>query len=267
MALSELFSSSFLFTIAFVTVLIAGLFAYTSYRIAAQDHKLNAMLGLVTTMATELQFFRNKLSVISQQSSTEQAEHVDNFIRGGHEDKIDVSDDETEDDVEETEDDASYESHDSDDDSDNDSDNESNVYDSDDIDTDIKILNLSLGNETIVGEDILEGVSDLNGIQENDEIIKTVHLETPIELNDDNEIHLNTFTDGTIHLMDGDDNTLFKTITIDGDETEQEENKTDYKKMYINKLREFAVTNGIIADASKLKKNDIIKLIESGLHL
>ena len=265
MVLSELFSSSFLFTIAFVTVLIAGLFAYTSYRIAAQDHKLNAMLGLVTTMATELQFFRNKLSVISQQSSTEQAEHVDNFIRGGHEGKIDVSDDETEDDETEddVEDDASYESHDSDDDSDN----ESNVYDSDDIDTDIKILNLSLGNETIVGEDILEGVSDLNGIQENDEIIKTVHLETPIELNDDNEIHLNTFTDGTIHLMVGDDNTLFKTITIDGDEGEQEENKTDYKKMSINKLREFAVTNGIIADASKLKKNDIIKLIESGLHL
>jgi len=266
MAISDLFSSSFLFTIAFVTVLICGLFAYTSYRIAAQDHKLNAMLGLVTTMATELQFFRNKLSILSQQTTSEQEEHIDNFIRGGHEGKIDVSDDETEDDVEES-DDESDDSHDSDDDSDDESDDESKVYDSDDIDTDIKILNLSLGNEAVVGEDMLEGVSDLNGIQENDEIIKTVHLETPIELSDDNEIHLNTFNDNTIHLIDGEDNGLFKTITIDGDEGEQEENKTYYKKMSINKLREFAVSTGIIADASKLKKNDIIKLIESGLHL
>ena len=265
MAISDLFSSSFLFTIAFVTVLIGGLFAYTSYRIAAQDHKLNAMLGLVTTMATELQFFRNKLSVLSQQTSPEQEAHMDNFIRGGHEGKIDVSDDETEDDDEDLEasdDDASEESEDSDD-----SDDESNVYDSDDIDTDIKILNLSLGNEDVIGEDILEGVSDLNGIQENDEIIKTVHLETPIELSDDNELHLNTLNDSTIQLIDGDDNGMFKTITIDGDECEQEESKTDYKKMSINKLREFAVSTGIIADASKLKKNDIIKLIESGLHL
>jgi hypothetical protein len=264
MAISDLFSSSFLFTIAFVTVLIGGLFAYTSYRIAAQDHKLNAMLGLVTTMATELQFFRNKISVLSQQTTSEQEEHIDNFIRGGHEGKIDVSDDETEDDDDLEE--SSDESRDSDDESD-DSDDESNVYDSDDIDTDIKILNLSLGNEDVVGEDILEGVSDLNGIQENDEIIKTVHLETPIELSDDNELHLNTYNENTIHLIDGEDNGLFKTITIDGDEGEQEENKTDYKKMSINKLREFAVSAGIIADASKLKKNDIIKLIESGLHL
>jgi hypothetical protein len=267
MVISELFSSSFLFTIALVTVLIGGLFAYTSYRIAAQDHKLNAMLGLVTTMATEIQYFRNKLSVLSQQSASEQEGHIDNFIRGGHEGKIDVSDDETEDDEEELEDsdDASEEYGESDDS--DDSDDESNVYDSDDIDTDIKILNLSLGNEVIVSEDILEDVADLNESQENDEIIKTVHLETPIELTDDAEIHLNTFTDNTIHLVEGDDNGLFKTITIDGNETEQEENKTDYKKMSINKLREYAVSVGIIADASKLKKNDIIKLIESGLHL
>ena len=37
--------------------------------------------------------------------------------------------------------------------------------------------------------------------------------------------------------------------------------KTDYKKMTINKLRDIVVSKGIIADASKLKKQDILKLL------
>ena len=39
-----------------------------------------------------------------------------------------------------------------------------------------------------------------------------------------------------------------------------DDNKTDYKKMSLNKLRELAVSKGLISDASKLKKHDILKL-------
>ena len=37
--------------------------------------------------------------------------------------------------------------------------------------------------------------------------------------------------------------------------------KTDYKKMTINKLRDTVVSKGIIADASKLKKQELLKLL------
>ena len=37
--------------------------------------------------------------------------------------------------------------------------------------------------------------------------------------------------------------------------------KPDYKKMSLSKLKEVIVEKGIVADASKLKKNDILKLL------
>jgi hypothetical protein len=38
-------------------------------------------------------------------------------------------------------------------------------------------------------------------------------------------------------------------------------NKNDYKKMSLNKLREVVVSKGVTLDASKLKKNEILKLL------
>ena len=36
----------------------------------------------------------------------------------------------------------------------------------------------------------------------------------------------------------------------------------DYKKLSLNKLRSIVTDKGIITDASKLKKNDLLKLLE-----
>ena len=40
-----------------------------------------------------------------------------------------------------------------------------------------------------------------------------------------------------------------------------EKDKVDYKKMSINKLRDAVVEKGLVIDASKLKKNDILKML------
>ena len=45
------------------------------------------------------------------------------------------------------------------------------------------------------------------------------------------------------------------------DITETIKDKTDYKKLSINKLREIVVEKGIVVDASKLKKNDVLKML------
>ena len=38
--------------------------------------------------------------------------------------------------------------------------------------------------------------------------------------------------------------------------------KLEYKKMSLNKLREVVVSKGVVSDASKLKKNEILKILD-----
>ena len=80
MAISDILSTSFLFSIAIIIILIGGVFAYVSYRMGEQDHKLNSMIGLVSTMAEESQFFRSKLNMLQQKLSTQDLPVVDQSI-------------------------------------------------------------------------------------------------------------------------------------------------------------------------------------------
>jgi hypothetical protein len=86
-----------------------------------------------------------------------------------------------------------------------------------------------------------------------DSDIKTIHLEEPIELNlileDDNE-----YPEENIDLA------FLKSVSVNYSDDDVCKLKPDYKKMSINKLREIAVEK-LIPDASKLKKNDILKML------
>ena len=61
--------------------------------------------------------------------------------------------------------------------------------------------------------------------------------------------------------MSGDDLINLKNVTITDLGEAEDVPKSEYKKMSLNKLREVAVSKGVVADASKLKKNDILKLL------
>ena len=62
MPISDLISTSFLFSIAIIIILIGGIFAYVSYRMSEQDHKLTSMLGLVSTLAEEIHSLKGRLN-------------------------------------------------------------------------------------------------------------------------------------------------------------------------------------------------------------
>lgn len=262
MAFNDLLSTSFLFSIAIIIILIGGIFAYVSYRMSEQDHKITSMVGLISTMAEELQFFRSKLS---QEPKTQPQE-----LKGGlfkHEDVSDqrhsisildpnnlitratslisVSDDEV-----------------SESDSNSGSETESETGSETDSETD---------SESVDGDFELDEVVDLeeptqisiNNIDENiDEVqisdpnIKSIHLEEPIEINGfvhehEHEPELEPLD----HLLASD----LKTISIT--DLEDTNKKLDYKKMTINKLREVVTEKGIVTDATKLKKNELLKLL------
>jgi len=258
MAFNDLLSTSFLFSIAIIIILIGGIFAYVSYRMSEQDHKITSMLGLVSTMAEELQFFRSKLSSQNQSSGQsipfpEERHFIpildpNNLVTGIVEptNLISVSDEESDsnddaESLEESESDSNDESNqESDQDSDLESDEENDKYNLDEI------------------VDLEEPVSLIQNIDEDDindldqdldtNNIKSIHLAEPIDLHDSNQDH-------DIELLASD----LKTISI-GD-LEDTNKKPDYKKMSLNKLREVVVEKGLVSDASKLKKNDLLKLL------
>jgi len=285
MAITDLFSSSFLFSVAIIIILIGGIFAFISYRMAEQDHKLNAMLGLVTTMANETQFFRSKIHTIQQQldkSNDLDTHHIhltpnDLGFNGGFnivekpKNLINVSDDEDdeddndededdeddedddEDEDEEDEDDEDQDDEDEDEDENENEDNENENEDNEDDDHN----NINTNNETIKIITLIDGVIP-NSQLENIGDLKHIHL-------DSQEDNVALISNNLIEELNvtGDNNNFLSNISINdlGDIDDLQSLKNDYKKLSLNKLREVVVSKGLITDASKLKKNEILKLL------
>jgi hypothetical protein len=257
MVLSEILSTSFLFSIAIIIILVGGLFAYFNHRICAQNHKISSMLGLVSTMAEEMQYFRSKISGKSSEQckmSDVDAIHFAPQFLGGNSDLdvnlIEVSD--GEDDIDsEIEDDESDSDDDSDDGEDSDGDDSDDGEDSeiddsesesDDDDDKIKTISIDLGKEIDlnIGDEIEHDNLDIN------HDTKTINLSEDISSFD--------ITSKTLENIDNIDD-----ISIDLNVSVQ--NKLDYKKMSLNKLRDVVTQKGLVVDASKLKKNDILKML------
>jgi hypothetical protein len=234
------------------------------------------MIGLVSTMAEESQFFRSKLNMLQQKLSTQDLPVVDQVQyasqmsgfgggSGGQEELINVSDeeDDSDDDSEDLEDDDESEDledededlEDEDEDLEDDSEEERGEY--------IKRLNLTLAiDESPVKIQYEEIDEDNNSFKETNNLVfdgvqDLADFEATLEETD-------------IQLLAEDtkeDDNFLKNVSITGLDNgilsleEIGANKNDYKKMSLNKLREVIVSKGVTLDASKLKKNEILKLL------
>ena len=247
MGVFDIFSTSFLFSIAIILLICGGLFTYFSYKIDNQNHKLTSMVNLVSILAQDLQFVKNQLN--TNVSKIQMMDPVNS-------DLISVSDggdgeedgDEDEDDEDDECDDEDDEDEDDEDEDDEDEDEEEDVYriDSEELQK-YPFKNISLINET--------------SIKENNEI-KTIHLENPISFEETN-ISLSNDTHNDLQVT-SDDISFLKNVTMPDFENGEniEDLQGSYKKMAINKLREVVVSKGIVSDASKLKKTEILKMLE-----
>ena len=273
MVLSEICSSSFLFSVAIIIILVGGLFAYFNHRFSVQNHKISSMMGLVTTMAEEMQYFRSRISGKSAQdvhsdSNVDQIHVIPQFL-GGQADLnnlIEVSDgedeeseeSESEDEEEESDNESDEESESEDEESDNES--ESDSDEESESGDQVKNISIDLGNEIDlnfdnefinVDESIDKSIDE--SIEECVET-KTINLSEDISSFEISSKTLENIHDIDISIKLTDDYADLSSSAVDKD-------KTDYKKMSINKLREVAVEKGLVVDASKLKKNDILKLL------
>lgn len=222
---------------------------------------MQSMLGLVSTMAEEMQYFRSKISNSSVENNDNKTQIIPNFL-GGNESTnlnlIDVSDSEVDEDSDlEEDDDSDLELEEEEDDSEleenNDSDSE--VDDDSDLEEDLsgavdelprKIINIDLGID--INNEATEFDIETEDILGFDSNTKTISLD------------LDSSVLGESQNLEDIDLSL-KTISIDCDNVATNKTKDDYKKMSLNKLREVVMEKGLIADSSKLKKNELLKLL------
>jgi hypothetical protein len=277
MAISDIFSSTFLISLAITFFIASMLYIYISNKFAEQNHKINSMFSLISTMAEEQQYFRAKLigkgNHINNLDKAQFAPHLlnnNNDFEDNNEDNnelISVSDNQDQDEYYTSE--SEYD----DDDDDDDDDNDYDIPEQQQTNN-IDILNLGLINQDNLGlnenndsqkEEVIDIDEDSTStINLNQYNIKTIHLEDPIiEVNSTNELDLSS----EINLNEGIEITSFE-ITQDNDNdtinttnTLDNHSKQEYKKMSINKLREVIVEKGLLQDASKLKKNEILKML------
>ena len=293
MAFLDILSTSFLFSIAII-ILIGGIFAYVNFRMGEQDHKLNSMIGLVSSMAGESQYFRSKLNMLQQKISGQDISGQDiteidkvqysSQMMGGEQDKlINVSDeDNTDTDTDLDDDDDETDDDETDDDETDDDETDDDELDDDELDDDefgeefdenvVKRLNLTLANEDVNTKLLYEEINDNDFCKKTNNLAVDV-IQDLVDLVD--LVDPDSTLEETDILLQSEDNcslkddflknvsiTCFDKNIVCLEEIEDiHSNKNDYKKLSLNKLRETVVSKGLIPDASKLKKNELLKLL------
>jgi len=282
-SLTDLFNPTFLMFLGILVLVVALLVVYFESKFREQNHKISSMLSLVSSLAEELNGTKMVIQHLSmrggvQQQNFQQEQTFSNFNdleenvseqntnNTNNIKLIQVSDDEADTDSESEISDNSSESNDSieilddEEDSVKEMDDESVSSENNVIEigehNDIKILKLNITKqnddesansheEQNLDFDDLDDLENLSESSESLSINDETQLEEITEVNDTK--------DDNIKSMD------LKSINITLEETKHE--SLDYKKMALPKLRSVVTEKGLTSDASKLKKNELLKLL------
>jgi len=265
MPLTDLFNPTFLMCLGIVLLAIALLVVYFENKMREQNHKISSMLSLVSTLAEDMNGFKiglNHLAINSMGGGTVYAEpqQFDElntaFISNSHH-KITVSDDE--------------------DDSENESDSESEFL-GDEIECgsdDIKVLNLNFNKEDLEEDDddasetmdfddnieYLEQLDELDDTNSETSNVNTEFVAETLDLNYEENFENQPGEQGnTEQYVENISSSDLKKININLEETNSE--SLDYKKLPLLKLRNIVAEKGLTLDTSKLKKHELLKLLE-----
>ena len=248
MSLSDIFTPSVVISLA-ISVLLIGLFGlYVNNKLNEQNHKLNTMFDLVSTLANELQMVRSQpLGTPSMGGGGGRVYEKPEVVNTNHlVSMIDVSDDsessggESDGETDEGAESGSDGDDDGDDENESGSDGESDADDEEsDGDSDSDGENDARSDKAIVVSESLddalfEELANLDDIvfeETNIERVKTPETST-------------TATPATPSSV--------KNLNV----------VFDYKKASLGKLREIVEQKGLSSDTSKLKKQELLKMLE-----
>jgi hypothetical protein len=255
-SLVDLFNPTFLMFLGILVLVVALLVVYFESKMRDQNHKIASMLSLVSTLAEDMNGVKmglNQLAATRMGGSFPQKfeQPLENSrVPYKQESKlIEVSDGEDDDDEEDDDDidiDEEIDTDEEDEEEDDDDDDEESNHDV------VKVLKMNINND-----DEFESLSEDNNLELDDELSEVQSLSSKSsKLSDKLEetIHGKTLQE-PLNISD------LKTISINLEEPHQD--SLDYKKLSLPKLRSIVSEKGLASDASKLKKNELLKLLGS----
>jgi len=274
--MTDLFNPTFFMFLGILILVVALVVVYFESKSREQNHKIASMLSLVSTLAEDMNGVKmglhhlsvnrvggNNLPRFPQQAQPSLEESNMQLFQNKDDNLIPVSDDESMSDS--IGDDSDEES--DDEESEDDSDEEES--DDDNNHTNIKILTLNMRTTSVEGDDFeeIDDMEDLGGIDEDItetnsqssmgsraspknvlEMLSTRAAENSTSVEELDASHINISA------------TDLKTININLDEIHAD--SVDYKKLPLPKLRSIVTDKGLVDDASKLKKQELLKLLE-----
>ncbi len=266
MGFTDLFNGSALICIL-LTLFIAGLlYLYLSYKIAEQDHKFSSMLGLVSTFADELNLLKNKVAILTANMNGGSSVTGDkkNIILTPSS-LIQVSDNEVD-----TDEDMDEEIDDEEEDDEDDEENEDEEQDIEDIIDISDNKNITIFN--INGEDEILSIGGIEEIKSENESDEEDFDENDQSVSSYDEIHSGEASVATkaptqvktitLDLEESDPDHLFDNIEVHLKDHTPKETK-DIKKLPIGELRTMLTEKGYDGDVSKLKKNELLKILSN----
>ena len=267
MTLNDLLCPKFVIILGTILLACAIIVLYFERKSKEQNHKINSMLSLVSTLAEDLNNYKVGLNNLSMMVVNNQAPNGsaglsmnggnsdENSNKNGNEnDLINVSDDEDEDEGDDDGDDDSDDSGDDDDESGDDSGED----DDDDSDSDNDEDDVDAGMDA----------KKANEVFDIDETIKVMefdveNLNTDTVDSDSNTIDRNLDNSDSMKVLKIDDLLLDETTTTNVDSIELlDSDEVDYKKMSVSKLRSIASEKNSGEDYSKMKKTELLKIID-----
>ena len=280
--LSDLMNPSYLLLLGVFVFSIALMYLYFENKMREQNHKISSMLSLVSSLAEEMNALRFSAVRGGVGGGTGGGVAVTSYpqrltVSDDEEEEDDEDEDEEEDsDIESLNDDDVVEE---DDDDDEDDDDEGDDDEDDDninsglytdntvhmieIGDSLNVKILKLNNQQQQQEqefdlDNLEEIEDDDDDEDDDIDVDIDELSVESSSDDDKE---NTNQTPLINLDD------LKSINISNLDINNNNNNNDespmieYKKLSVTKLRSIAQEKGLIEDASKLKKQELIDLL------
>jgi hypothetical protein len=256
-SLVDIFNPSFFVFLGILVLVAALLVVYFESKMREQNHKMTSMLALITCVTDEMNVIKihlnnqsNNQSIIGgTQNNPSSLETNDVHIIKTK--LIDVSDD------------SESESGSNDSESnDSESDSESNSEDIEDIE-DIKEI-IEIGEEHNDIKVLKLNISNINDIDENN--LNDNIDDLCVENNDDDSISISSSSsDDEIEEKTNDEIDIsslnLKSINISNLEEVKNSDVVDYKKFTLSRLRSIVVEKELVIDSSKLKKNELLKLL------
>jgi hypothetical protein len=224
--MSSFFTIPYIAFLGFILLLISGVYIFLVKKLTCQNNQFCSIVGVVTSLADELKRLKEFIStsVINKPTTDKQLNHND-LIR--------VSDDD-------------------DTDSDTDNDSESDSEDDSDEDND---------SDEDSNDDLSNAIASNLDIAPHDDI-KYIQIAPTIGTKEKDDDLINILEKEKEDVQSNETDTHNEEPSSIDDSTVTEDSVVDYKKLPVNKLRTLIVEKGLADDASKLKKQVLLQLLE-----